>query len=205
MSDRNLEKMALSPLTIVTRYLVRSGTHFNNVRRRLTRWNVVWSSMILIALWGSVVFAQEFRTLRPIPRPPVEEPRADGESKVSGKFIPVDRRELDKTIRELVAKWNTPEFESVLAETLFDRTRVEDTMRTNVLRHARLRVLSVQGVQILNQQVVPDPSGLPIQTVVSTVSATVRAQAEFNDPSMGFQRQEGVNELILQDTQQMLK
>jgi hypothetical protein len=161
--------------------------------------------MACLALATSPAFPQEFRTLRPIMTPSAREPLPAGAQRVDGAFIPIDRRELERTIGELVAKWNTPEFASTLAETFFDRTRLEDAVNTDVPRDARLRLLSLEGVQTLDQHVIPDPSGLPIDTVVSTVSATVRAQAEFKDASNGFQRQEGFNELILRISQRMLR
>lgn len=160
--------------------------------------------MAFLALSTDHVFSQEFRALRPIATPETA-PLPAGAQPVDGAFVPVDRRAVEEATRDLLAKWNTPEFGDALAETFFDRTRLQDALDTAVPRDARLGLLSVQGVQTLDQQVVPDPTGLPIDTVVSTVSATVRLQAEFNDPSRGFQRREGVNELILRVTQRTLR
>jgi hypothetical protein len=149
------------------------------------------------------VHAQEFRALRPIATPAVAPPPTG--ARPAASFVPVDHHAVEEATRGIFAKWNTPEFESTLAETFFDRTRLQDALETAVPRDARLRLLSVQGVQTLEQQVLSDATGLPINTVVSTVSATVRLQAEFNDPFRGFQTREGVNELILRVTERTLR
>lgn len=151
----------------------------------------------LLVLLCASAHAQEFRQLLPITRP--------AEARATVSFLPVDHRAVEEAVREVVARWNTPQFADTLDETFFDRTRLEDALETVVPRDAKLRLLALQGVQTLEQQVLPDPTGLPIDTVVSTVSATVRLQAEFNDPFRGFQRREGVNELILKLTQMVLR
>jgi hypothetical protein len=162
---------------------------------------VLFSSTILL----QSATAQEFRSLRPIVTPGVQAPLPPGAQPVLGALIPINRRELEEAVRALLAKWNTPEFESTLAETFYDRTRLSDALNTIAPRDARLRVLSVQGIQTLDQHVLPDNSGLPIDTVVSRVSATVRTQIEFNDPTLGFQRREGVNEFLLRVTQRVFR
>ena len=161
--------------------------------------------LLFLTLLSPPAMCQEFRGLRPIVTPGVQAPLPPGAQPVVGTFKPIDRRELEEVIRALLAKWNTPEFDSTLAETFYDRTRLQDALNTSVPRDARLRVLSVQGIQTLDQHVVAEPSGLPIDTVVSSVSATVRAQVEFNDAALGFQRREGVIELILRVTQRMFR
>ena len=71
-------------------------------------------------------------------------------------------------------------------------------MDTLVPRDAILSVQSVQGIQTLQQYLMPADEG---EDLVSIVSATVRTQLEFNNPSTGFVRLPGVNEFVLQVTQ----
>lgn len=112
---------------------------------------------------------------------------------------PIERELVDRLAREALAKWNTPEMADTLAEDFFDKSRWMDNMSTIVPRDAKLRVQSVQGIQTLQQYIVPETEGGP-GDVVSIVSATIRTQIEFNDPEQGFITLPGVTEFILKIT-----
>lgn len=159
----------------------------------------------LLLFLAAPIASQEFRALRPIVTPAAPPALPPGAKRVEGTFLPLDRHELEEAIGDIVAKWNTPDFGATLMDTFYDKTRLEDALNTDVPRDAKLRVLSLQGVQTLDQYFFPDPSGLPFDTLVSTISATVNLQVEFNDPSQGFQRRQGVNELVLRIVQRKLQ
>lgn len=143
-------------------------------------------------------YAQEFRGINPIATP-----KAAGKLPADAKQVkerkPVDLQKLADAIKDIMASWNTPKLASRLSDNFYDKDRLLDALNTKVPRDARLSILSIQGIQILDQYVIPGQSGAP-DTYVSTVSATVRTQVEFNDPVNGFQRLDGTNEYILKVT-----
>ena len=68
-------------------------------------------------------------------------------------------------------------------------------LAAGVPRDAGLRIVSIQGSQILTQYTMAGPDGQ--QALYSRVSVTVRTQVEYNDAQKGFQRLEGTNDLVL--------
>ncbi len=148
-----------------------------------------------------VVHAREFRTLNRIPTPKQVLP--DG-AKAVAKIRPVGRNIVKEAVNNIVGAWNTPKMEDTLAEDFFDKSRLVDAIEDieKVPRDTRLRILSIQGIQTLSQQIQTDASG--VEWVESIVSATVTTQTEFNDADAGFQRREGNNELIIRIKQRIL-
>lgn len=147
--------------------------------------------------------AQELRQFNPIVGPGVAAPLPAGAQPVR-TVVPVSRAEAEVAVKRVMESWNTAQFAEKLSPAFYDKTRLGDVLATDVPRDAKLRVMGVQGVQTLSQHVVPDPSGL-FDTYVSRISATVRTQAEWNDPKTGFQRRDGTNEFILRVTQRVLR
>jgi hypothetical protein len=148
--------------------------------------------------------AQEFRILNPITTPGLRAPLPAGAQPVAQPRT-IDRRQLETAVQALAAAWNTPALEAQLAPNFYDKSRLDDVLNTNVPRDAKLRVLGIQGVQILDQYMIPDASGL-FDTYVSRVSATVRTQVEFTSTTdSSFQRRDGTNEFILKVTQRVLR
>ncbi|MBI2192173.1 MAG: hypothetical protein HYU36_09325 [Planctomycetes bacterium] len=140
------------------------------------------------------VEAREFRDLRPIPTRqklpegalPVEEP------------VSVEPETLKNAVKELAASWNSPDFEAKLSSQFYDKQRLLDSMSEKVPRDAQVRILGVGNIQVIQQYRQPEPGGGPGEILVSTVTVTAQTQIEFNDPSRGFQRINGTNQLILQ-------
>ncbi|ODS30242.1 MAG: hypothetical protein SCARUB_04653 [Candidatus Scalindua rubra] len=136
------------------------------------------------------VSAREFRSIKSIPTPKALPEKAEAVAEMQ----PVDRKIVEKAVNKLMGAWNKASLEDFLGEGFFDKSRLVDAIDDKVPRDASLRILSIQGIQTLTQNVQPDASGR--EWVVSTVSATVKTQLEFNDATRGFQRREGVNEYI---------
>jgi hypothetical protein len=101
----------------------------------------------------------------------------------------VDPSIAEAFIRELLRRWNDRGLDELLAEDFRDRQRLLDAFPHSVPPNARLRLLGISGVHTLAQERVEG-------ALVSTVSATVHAQIEYEDPQQGFQRREGVGEYI---------
>ncbi len=149
---------------------------------------IICTLLIIVTVVACSVLAREFRTFKTIPTPKVMPKGAE----VVEQMKPVDRRIMEKVINKLMASWNTPGMEKFLGEDFFDKSRLVDAMDDKVPRDARLRILSIQGIQTQGQYIQKDASGR--EWVESIVTAIVTTQLEFNDPISGFQRREGVNE-----------
>jgi hypothetical protein len=111
---------------------------------------------------------------------------------------PVERDRVEAAVRQLAQAWNTPALPAYLAPNFYGKERLLDTLASSVPKDARLRVLSIQGVQTLAQYVQARDGG---EVMVSRVSVTARTQVEFNDPKAGLKRLDGTNEFILQVTE----
>ncbi|MEM7406341.1 MAG: hypothetical protein AAF458_13670 [Pseudomonadota bacterium] len=115
------------------------------------------------------------------------------------RILPVDPRVARDAITKFIGAWNTPLINSILAENFVDKSRFLDSTATNVPRNARLRLLSIQGVQTIAQGRRSSEDGE--RQLISTVVATVRTQVEFNDATSGFVRLEGTNDFYLTVTE----
>ncbi len=142
---------------------------------------------------SSDLYATEFRTFRPIPTPVVAVPEG---ARVVQKLQPVSMETVEKAVKTLFSTWNTPEMGKFISDSFYDKYRLLDSMQTLPARDAKIRLLSINNVQVLNQYVQPVDENL--YNRISTVSVNARTQIEFNDPVKGFQRLEGTNEYILE-------
>jgi hypothetical protein len=149
-------------------------------------------ALAILATAACAASAQEFRAINPIraPRAPLP-PLA--ERVVPQKSVP--REKVEEAVATIAAAWNTPTLARHLSKNFYDRDRLLDNLASQAPRDARLRVMGIQGMQVLDQYIVPKPAGP--RTMVSQVSVTVRTQVEYNDAS-GFQRLDGTNELIIE-------
>jgi hypothetical protein len=144
------------------------------------------------------VYATDFRPFNPITSPNAKLPSG---AMTVAKPMPVDVREVEKAVEKIMGSWNTPDMDNKLAGEFYNKDRLMDTVATGVPKDAKLRLLSVQGVQTLNQHIRKNDSGESL--LVSMVSAIARTQVEYNDPTRGFQRLEGMNEYILKVTSEL--
>jgi hypothetical protein len=102
----------------------------------------------------------------------------------------VDPAVVRQTIQQILASWNTPTLNHWLAPDFAGRDELLAALSFDVPPTARLRILGIGGIQTLQQE---RRDGV----LLSLVSVTVRAQAEWEDPGQGFQRREGTAEYIL--------
>ena len=138
--------------------------------------------------------AQEFRLLNRIATPNAAQRLPPGARLVSSPQ-PVPASDIETAVRDITASWNKPTLERLLAENFYDKSRLLGTLAAGVPRDAGLRIVSIQGSQILTQYTMAGPDGQ--QALYSRVSVTVRTQVEYNDAQKGFQRLEGTNDLVL--------
>ena len=170
----------------------------------MTRNSKVTSLLIILFLVSTFVLkadARQFRQINPIASPINARSVLPDGAKAVKVSQAVDREQIAGAVNQLLSKWNNGELESTLSEEFFDKSRLIDAVDTVVPRDATLRVQSIQGVQTLQQYLVPSEEAEGREDLVSIVSATVRTQLEFNDPAEGYVRRQGVNEFILKVTQ----
>lgn len=143
--------------------------------------------------------ARQFRSLIPIATPSQVSTRMPEGGIPVQQVRQMDRGMVESAVRQVVEKWNTPDMSRVLADEFYDSSRLLDNMDTLVPRNATVRLQSLQGIQTLQQYVVPGEGGGG-DKVVSIVSATALTQVEFEQPGGGFVRLPGTNEYILKIT-----
>ena len=151
-------------------------------------------TLIALVAVAPLAVAQEVRQLNRIATPQALPTLPPGARAVTASR-PVPRERIEAAVNQVTASWNTAELAPLLAENFYDKSRLLDALNARVPRDAKLRVLAIQGIQTLNQYLQANPGGT--EDLVSRVSVTVRTQLEFNDPTKGFQRLDGTNEIIL--------
>jgi len=142
----------------------------------------------LVAGTALAANAQESRMLNPITRPQAKAALPGGAIPVKPP-VPVPREKGEAAVQKLAAAWSDRKLDGVLGSQFSDRDRLVDALQTKVPRDARLRVVSVQGWQVLEQHRI---GGF----LVSKLSVTASTQVEFGGAA-GYQVRPGTNEYIL--------
>ena len=153
--------------------------------------------MLLVILAGITLQAQarSFRSIQPIAQPG---PVPAGATPITA-VQPIDRALVEQAVNDVARAWNSGELSGLLADDFASRSRLLDTIAEVVPRDATLTILGIQAVSTLEQY--RDAEG----TLVSTVSAVVRSQIEYNDPVSGYRRLEGIGEWLFRVTQTELR
>ncbi len=163
---------------------------------------VIKISFIALVLFSGMflnyVDARQFRLLSPIASTAETESLPNGAKPVK-QLQQLSRSDVEPLVREVVEQWNTSDMSNTLSDQFYDKSRLLDVMDTGVPRDATLRVQSIQGIQTLNQYIMPNVAE-GRDEMISIVSATVRTQLEFNNASGSFVNRTGTNELILKIT-----
>jgi hypothetical protein len=156
--------------------------------------NLLRTLLVIIVsagLCSTLVAAQEFRTLNAIPTPgktpagmlPAEEIR------------PIAPAAAADSVKKVMNAWNGGGIQQHLGDDFYDKSGLADAINIKVPKDAAIRIMSVQGIQTLQQfQRKKDGGG---QETISEVSVTADTQVEYNDPTKGFVKFGGVNEYII--------
>jgi len=99
-----------------------------------------------------------------------------------------------EAMQRLVSSWNQGDTARFLSPSFVDRDRFITSWDGQVPRDARIRLLSVESAQALDQDNRIEGSPPTALHVSTRVSVRATTQIEFNDPALGFQRREGRNE-----------
>lgn len=172
---------------------------------QLTKINAKAASKVALAalLAAGAIFStthasaqlRDFRSINPIATPAVPALRLS-----SPRAVP--REVVEKAVRDIADAWNSGRLEGYLDRDFANGLRLEDVFRFTLPRDAKLVVLSIRSVSVLDQQLSREPV-TPNQapSVVSLVNAVVETQIEFLDGRAGFVRLPGSNEFTLRITE----
>ncbi|MBP7232883.1 MAG: hypothetical protein KBA28_13235 [Syntrophaceae bacterium] len=159
--------------------------------------------MFLIAItifFASVTASgQEFRTINAVPTPG----KTPSGASLLEEVRPIAKNQATESIGKVMSSWNSGEIQQFLGNDFYDKNGLTDAIGSKVPRDAAIRILSVQGVQTLQQfQKKKDGGG---NEIISEVSVTADTQIEYNDPTKGFVKFSGLNEYIIRITEETVR
>lgn len=153
---------------------------------------------LLVAL-AAPTEAREFRAIKPI-NAATQIPEG---AQPPQEFKPVPDVIVDQAVEKLMESWGTPQMQDYLSKNFFDKDRLSDVIDTLVPRDALVRILSVQGIQTVQQWEEPAPDDPSEMIRVSRVSVVVRTQLEFTNPDGVLETKPGTTEYILKFKQRV--
>ncbi|MEQ9463168.1 MAG: hypothetical protein RJQ10_05875 [Haliea sp.] len=160
---------------------------------RRSRGRVAVLAALALTLCSLTTTAREFRSLNSVEASmPVPEA-----AELVETFEPVATELVDQAVEQLMASWGTPAMQDYLSKNFFDKDRLTDVIDTIVPRDAKIRILSVQGIQTVQQWEEPSPVVGQGMLRVSRVSVVVRTQLEFSQPDGTLATFPGTTEYIL--------
>lgn len=142
-------------------------------------------------------FGQEMRAINPISTP--------ARLKIGGERVqkptPLNVENVRSNVENLFNTWNNGDVTNVLSDNFYDKTRFGEAMQTNIPRDSKIKVMGMGSVQTLEQRIVTDPDGSKRKVTLGSVN--VNSQVEFNDPSKGFVRVPGTNEIVFEMSEKL--
>lgn len=101
-----------------------------------------------------------------------------------------ERQQVEDWVRELVRSWNSRGLAGYLAPSFPERQRLLDALEEQVPPDARLRLLAVGPMRIVDEE-------RSAQAISRTVRVAVRLQVEGTGEDGSLQRREGRQDLII--------
>ena len=148
---------------------------------------IALAALLLGAAHG--IEAQEGRSFNPIARPSAAATVPSGAVRISPP-AGITREKVERAVGAVAAAWNERRIREVLAPGFPRRDELEVALQTRVPRAAVLRIMAIQGWQVLEQYRMDGQR-------ISKISVTVRTQVEFNDATAGHQVRDGINEYVV--------
>ncbi len=144
--------------------------------------------------------AAEFRSRNPIMSPAA----LPAGARPVAEIRPIDRAVVEQAIKRLFAACCTDiaALDRMIADDFVDKSRVLDNIVERFPRDAKMKFLGMNSVQTFNQHIQAASSGGG-DVLVSTVSAIVRSELQFNDLEVGFVRLPETNEYIFRVEQKI--
>ncbi len=155
--------------------------------------------IVLLVLFGSsTLSARGFRSFDAI----VVAPQAALEGEALATPRAVSSAAIRAGVETIIASWNGPALERVLADQFYDRHRLLDAIDTHVPRNATLRLISLQGAQVIRQRQ-RAAQQQSAAALISDISVTVNTQLEYRD-QQGLRSFPGSFELVIRLTQPLV-
>lgn len=154
---------------------------------------VLGALMMSLPLAVTSVSAKEFRAIKPINVAAVIPEGAQAPEELK----PVATELVDQAVEKLMESWGSPQMQDYLSNNFFDKDRLTDVIDTLVPRDAIVRILSIQGVQTVQQWEEPALGDPDLMLRVSRVSVVVRTQLEFTRPDGVLETKPGTTEYLL--------
>jgi len=161
--------------------------------KTMKKYSGALAAMLMFA-FNAPVHADEMRSINAI-RTPAEMP---ANAVPMDQVRPVDREIVQRVIEDLFAAWNRQdgqELSEKLHPDFYDKRRVLDAIDTNLPRDAKIRVLSISGIDTQQQYLLKK---VRTSQLVSIVAAIIETQIEFNDPAEGLQFRKGLVEYVFE-------
>lgn len=160
------------------------------------RWIVLVAFLTAAGLIVAGAVRAETRRTAPIDR---GEQRAAAGTEAGEReiYVPVERDLVRRALDRIVEAWNRRRLETVLGPGFYDRERLLRFLETSVPRDARLRLIALRDMMVLDQSLgMPHPDGsVP---VVTEVLVEARTQITWNPTGLStFRRVDGLNEYRL--------
>ncbi len=127
---------------------------------------------------------------------PSEKALPQGAERVE-RLQPLPRELIERAVRQFFAAYSNDRarMNEMLGD-IYDRERILDGLGTRIPPDAKLRVMGVEAVQIVQQYIETD-AGSGQRVRVSRVAVTVRGELTYNSRQYGFVRREGRSEYLL--------
>lgn len=153
----------------------------------------VGAAALALLLAGTAV-AQEMRVLRPIGRNPPGVGAAAPLQLPEGAVravpqAPVPFQQVEAAMASVTRAWNERRLDPLLRPGYSRGQELQDALQTKVPRNAALRVVSIQGWQVLDQYRLG-------ALLFSRLAVQVQTRLEFEDAA-GFQARDGINTYVL--------
>jgi hypothetical protein len=159
----------------------------------MVRYKIILIIFLFVAL---PLYASEFRRVKRIAKPG---PLPEGAIEVK-QVTQLPRQVVIEAVEKVTAAWNTTGMGNMLDDNFYDKSQFQESMASGekVPYDAKLSILGIESIQTVNQHIEKGKDGTKL--IVSTITVTVRTQIEFNDPTHGYQRLSGTNDLVMNIT-----
>lgn len=151
--------------------------------------------LVLIAL---PLEARQFRSIAPITSPAeVQKMMADdgrGQVLLPSEQVVIDQSLLKAQVLELMKAWTQNRLDDFVGVRFPDRSRLLDAVATDVPFGAKIDVISMDGVRILQQRIKDDPEVPQAKQVSSIVVANITTEVSYDNPTLGHRQLRGTAE-----------
>lgn len=142
--------------------------------------------------------ARQFRSIAPITSPAEVQNMLGDDTR--GQVLPpaeqvvIDQELLKAQVRALMQAWAQNRLDDYVGTRFPDRSRLLDAVATDVPYGARVDVISMDGVRILQQRIKDDPE-VPLAKLVSTiVVANITTEVSYDNATLGHRQLRGTAE-----------